>query len=445
MAAARYWRLVGIEALAGGDLELSEIAIFSGASRIDGAATLTSSHAPVAGSLADLKDGSTSTACRFAAADVRSAGFYLQWDFGSAIDPTEIKLGSVSSSALFLTAATLIQGASIGVWSYVATFSGVVYPGAGALTSSSSGGVVPTTWNPADKSVNCSLSNGNLTAASGGGDNGPVRSVFGASAGKWYWELQYSGALPILGIALPSWVLTDYPGYGANSIGFYGAGTPKKIKDAVQTNYGAAWSSGVVLGVMLDMDAKTITLAVGGTSQGVMFSGLSGTYHAASASSSSSNAIVTANFGGSAFVYAPPAGYTAGFGATVMALPLMASALVHTLRSGQVTAGSSAVGSHRMPSSLEVSMARDVEHGGPGTIYGTTKTKGVPNTPTKARVVLHHQRSKLPVRETWSDPVTGAFAFTGIDTSQQFLTLAEDAAGNFRPVAANKLTPEVLS
>lgn len=89
-------------------------------------------------------------------------------------------------------------------------------------------------------------------------------------------------------------------------------------------------------------------------------------------------------------------------------------------------------------------MARDVEHGGPGTIYGTTKTKGTPNTPTKARVVLLHQRSKLPVRETWSDPVTGAFAFTSIATNQQFITLAEDAAGNFRPVAANLLTPEVL-
>ena len=92
-----------------------------------------------------------------------------------------------------------------------------------------------------------------------------------------------------------------------------------------------------------------------------------------------------------------------------------------------------------------LSVARDVECGGAGRIYGTTKTKGSPsNLPTKARVVLLHQRSKLPVRETWSDPVTGAFAFTGIDTTQQFLTLAEDAAGNFRPVAANRLTPEVL-
>ena len=89
-------------------------------------------------------------------------------------------------------------------------------------------------------------------------------------------------------------------------------------------------------------------------------------------------------------------------------------------------------------------LARDIEFGGPGTVYGTTKTKGMPNLPTKARVVLLHQRSKQPVRETWSDPVTGAFVFSGIDTSQQFLALAEDAEGHFRPVAANRLTPEVL-
>ena len=89
-------------------------------------------------------------------------------------------------------------------------------------------------------------------------------------------------------------------------------------------------------------------------------------------------------------------------------------------------------------------VAKDLEVGGAGRIYGTTKTKGSPaNLPTKARVVLLHQRSKLPVREVWSDPITGDFAFEGIDTRQEFLTLAEDAAGNFRPVAASRLAPEV--
>ena len=125
-------------------------------------------------------------------------------------------------------------------------------------------------------------------------------------------------------------------------------------------------------------------------------------------------------------------------------IPLIAPAL-HTNAPGRslvaVSAPVPAFSTRRAPA---LATARDVEVGGPGAIYGTTKTKGTPNQPAKARVVLLHQRSKLPVRETWSDPITGAFAFTSIDVNQQFLTLAEDAAGNFRPVAANRLTPEVL-
>ena len=86
----------------------------------------------------------------------------------------------------------------------------------------------------------------------------------------------------------------------------------------------------------------------------------------------------------------------------------------------------------------------DTEFGGAGRIWGTTKTKAASgNIPAKARVILLHQRSKVVARETWSDPATGAFEFASIDTRQQFLALAEDAAGNFRPVAASRLVPEV--
>ena len=42
MAAARYWRLVGIETYAGGDLELSELHLYGASGRLDAAATLTS-------------------------------------------------------------------------------------------------------------------------------------------------------------------------------------------------------------------------------------------------------------------------------------------------------------------------------------------------------------------------------------------------------------------
>lgn len=147
------------------------------------------------------------------------------------------------------------------------------------------------------------------------------------------------------------------------------------------------------------------------------------------------------NLGRTAFLY-PISGATAWAGVEYgLAAPRI---ITPSADSAVQIAASAPVPAFSTRRAAPLQLARDVEHGGPGTIYGTTKTKGTPNLPTKARVVLLHQRSKLPVRETWSDPVTGNFAFTGIYTTQQFLTLAEDAAGNFRPVAANLLTPEVL-
>lgn len=84
-------------------------------------------------------------------------------------------------------------------------------------------------------------------------------------------------------------------------------------------------------------------------------------------------------------------------------------------------------------------LARDTEFGGRARIWGTTKIKGTPNLPTKAHVLLMRQRDHLVARATWSDPVTGAFEFAGIDAAQAWLTLAEDHAGNYRPVAASRL------
>lgn len=78
MPAARYWRVVGISTYGGGDLELSDIALYSGGTRVDGSATFTSTFAPI-------------SAGRWAAADVRQPGFALQWDFGVAQDVDDVQ------------------------------------------------------------------------------------------------------------------------------------------------------------------------------------------------------------------------------------------------------------------------------------------------------------------------------------------------------------------
>ena len=47
-------------------------------------------------------------------------------------------------------------------------------------------------------------------------------------------------------------------------------------------------------------------------------------------------------------------------------------------------------------------------------IIGTTKNEADPDLPVSRLVRLSDQASGLPVRELWSDPVTGYYAFTFI-------------------------------
>ncbi|MCT9251906.1 LamG domain-containing protein, partial [Acinetobacter baumannii] len=81
--AARYWRITGIETYGGGDLELSELQLFTldannNPVRVDQTATLTSSVPPIAGTLSALNDGDTSTTARFHT----GPGLAFVWDFG---------------------------------------------------------------------------------------------------------------------------------------------------------------------------------------------------------------------------------------------------------------------------------------------------------------------------------------------------------------------------
>lgn len=84
----------------------------------------------------------------------------------------------------------------------------------------------------------------------------------------------------------------------------------------------------------------------------------------------------------------------------------------------------------------------DLEDGGLYRIVGTVKVKGAPNVPVHRRVVLINERSRRIVRETWSDPVTGYYAFEGIRGDVAYTTLAYDYTGNYRGVLADNLTAE---
>jgi hypothetical protein len=133
MPAARYWRIIGIETYGGGDLELSEVALYDGATRVDDLATLTSTFAPVAGSLANLKDANTGTTARFAGADVFLPGFALVWDFGADQNVDTVAFGSPAQS-LFIHNLILQYSTNGEVWQeHMRTWRPTKYPGANNL------------------------------------------------------------------------------------------------------------------------------------------------------------------------------------------------------------------------------------------------------------------------------------------------------------------------
>ena len=492
MPAARYWRVVGIRAYGGGDLELSELHLYGASGRLDGAATLASTIAPTAGTLAALQDDNLGTTCRFTGAAVRAGGFALVWDFGAGntADGVGLRLGASADQSAFMAACTLQYSTDGAQWTLLSDFARYAWPGAGTYT------IAPVVGDPEYAKVSLLLhfdgANGSTTFADNSPDPSSITAVGGAAIGTA--NANYgTGALSAnggrltvpnadkLNLSIGDWTIELW--FWLNNSGTQARLIDKEISNGIYPwaiNYGQVTSGKIDFrsfntgGILLsDLVGTTTVAAQQWNHVAVCRAGntyrlfLNGVQEAIATRSDAlrvstdpvniGNNGLNSTYGGLLIdevrITKGVARYAANFTPPTAAFPnaaavgggtVFVSPTLHTADSAVQIAASAPVPAHSTNSAPRLQLARDIEFGGPGTIYGTTKTKGTPNQPTHARVVLLHQRSKLPVRETWSDPVTGNFAFTGIDTTQQFLTLAEDAAGNFRPVAANRLAPEVL-
>jgi hypothetical protein len=106
-------------------------------------------------------------------------------------------------------------------------------------------------------------------------------SNIGVSSGKWYAEAVFQNTTArYTGI-------TSNPNLGtlnttlgsAGSWGYIGFGGQKQYNGGTKTSYGTAYNDGDIIGVALDMDAGTVTFYRNGVSQGVAFSGISGTIY----------------------------------------------------------------------------------------------------------------------------------------------------------------------
>jgi hypothetical protein len=176
------------------------------------------------------------------------------------------------------------------------------------------------------------LSEGNLEATQASAAWVTTAATFAVSSGKWYWESKNTGGLyQMIGIVPDSFnSYANFVGVTADSYSYYplsGQASSFKYNNNVATVYGNIGTTGDIFGVALDLDAGTLEFFKNNVSQGVAFTGLSGTFSPALShwtSDSIANFGQDSSFAGTEtpqgntddngvgdFYYAPPSGFLA--------------------------------------------------------------------------------------------------------------------------------------
>lgn len=173
-----------------------------------------------------------------------------------------------------------------------------------------------TTLNPSDKDAGITLSNGNLTAAATSGYKS-ARAISGKSTGKWYFEAKLTnGGSAVIGFGQTTESVASFPGTTVKGWGYTNSG-PRYWAGVISETL-AAFVLNDVIGVAVDMDAKTAQMYKNGVAQGSSFGlyqATGGTVPLAAGVAvypmlAPNSSTLVANFGTTAFAYTPPAGYT---------------------------------------------------------------------------------------------------------------------------------------
>ena len=158
------------------------------------------------------------------------------------------------------------------------------------------------------------IKNGNLTYIATAGEMwvGGAGTI-GVSSGKWYYECVYT---QIDGGAVAGWTMSQSPrhvgtgAYGAagddTGIGF-GSDGSVYTQGAATSKTNSGFTTNDILGLAIDIDARTMTLYKNGSSIGGAATIDVGTYWPGVSGYRNFN--VSANFGQRPFSYTPPAGY----------------------------------------------------------------------------------------------------------------------------------------
>lgn len=164
-----------------------------------------------------------------------------------------------------------------------------------------------------DKGADLSLFGDLVTHVTFGGSTyHSIRGTSGKASGKWYFEVRPSSAgggfdmASYIGVGAATATVSNYVGQDANGWGYNNAGF--KANNAANTAYGATYTEDDVIGVALDRDGGNLTFYKNNVTQGVAFTGLTGTLFPM-ASLLGLNAQSRAYFDGDDLNYSPPAGY----------------------------------------------------------------------------------------------------------------------------------------
>jgi hypothetical protein len=82
------------------------------------------------------------------------------------------------------------------------------------------------------------------------------------------------------------------------------------------------------------------------------------------------------------------------------------------------------------------------EFKGHGKVTGTVKN--TPSTPVYRLLRLYREPGGMLVASGWSDPVTGAYSFTGLNMRYRYTVISFDHTGLYRAVIADNQTPELM-
>jgi len=180
------------------------------------------------------------------------------------------------------------------------------------------GGIYQQTLSPNFKHLLTTLSDGNLTATNYTSNlYRSVRSVFPLFSGKHQFEVTVTdrksqvvhiGVCGVLArMNLQSFCFYNY----SDGYAYISNGNKTNFFSDTGAVYGATYTNGDIIGVCLNFFTNELTFYKNGASQGVAFSVMSGikSGYFAALTLFGASAVVTFNFGASAFSY-PIAGYT---------------------------------------------------------------------------------------------------------------------------------------